>query len=161
MTISALENALDTPGSKVRCVALTLVLLLSACASQVQKQDTTSLADTTRQGLACTLPSNCVDSLSGGPAPLRYTGTPAQALAVLQATLSTFPEARVVRSEPLLIEAIFTTRIGFRDQVEFRIDAQTSRIDFRSRSTFGLFDFFKNRTRMQEFAARFEQQQGH
>jgi hypothetical protein len=39
-----------------------------------------------------------------------------------------------------------------------RIDSQSQRIDFRSRSLFGLFDFGKNRSRMQAFATRFEQQ---
>jgi len=75
---------------------------------------------------------------------------------MLQTTLATFPEAQVVRSEPLALEVIFTTPIGFRDQVDFRIDAQAQRIDFRSRSLFGLFDWGKNRSRMQEFATRFE-----
>ena len=64
----------------------------------------------------------------------------------------------MVRAEPLALELIFTTPIGFRDQIDFRIDVQAQRIDFRSRSQFGLFDFGKNRSRMQEFATRFEQQ---
>ena len=40
----------------------------------------------------------------------------------------------------------------------FRIDPDAQRIDFRSRSLFGLFDWGKNRSRMQEFKTRFEQQ---
>ena len=79
-------------------------------------------------------------------------------MARLQATLKTFPEAGVVRSEPLALEVIFTTAIGFRDQVDFRIDPVASTIDFRSRSLLGLFDWGKNRSRMTEFKARFEQQ---
>jgi len=94
---------------------------------------------------------------SGEVAPLRYEGTPAQAMGVLQATLASFPEARVERNEALLVEAIFTTPAGFRDQVDFRIDPRGQRIDYRSRSLFGLFDFGKNRSRMREFAVRFEQ----
>jgi uncharacterized protein (DUF1499 family) len=140
---------------------LAAALLLGACASQAPNPDTTSASDTSRKELACTLPSNCVDSLgTGGFAPLHYVGTPAQAMATLQSTLGNFPEARIVKSEPLLLETIFTTPVGFRDQVEFRIDEQAQRIDFRSRSTFGLFDFGKNRSRMQDFAARFAQQKG-
>ncbi len=76
---------------------------------------------------------------------------------MLQATLTTFPEATVVRSAPLAMEVVFTTPVGFRDQVEFRIDPQAQRVDFRSRSLFGLFDWGKNRSRMQEFKNRFEQ----
>jgi uncharacterized protein (DUF1499 family) len=138
---------------------LALAFLLGACASQSLTPQATSASGTGRQDLACTLPSNCVNSLGAGSlAPLRYTGTPAQALTILQATLTTFPEAQVARSEPLALEVIFTTPIGFRDQVDFRIDAQALRIDFRSRSLFGLFDWGKNHSRMQEFAIRFEQQ---
>jgi uncharacterized protein (DUF1499 family) len=91
-------------------------------------------------------------------APLQFTGTPAQALGTLQATVATFPEATVVRSEAQAMEVIFTTPAGFRDQVDFRIDPQARRIDFRSRSLFGLYDWGKNRSRMREFATRFEQQ---
>jgi uncharacterized protein (DUF1499 family) len=147
--------------SNARHRILAAALLLGGCALQAPNPDSTSASDTSRKELACTLPGNCVDSVgTGGLAPLHYAGTPAQAMATLQSTLTNFPEARIVRSEPLLLETIFTTPVGFRDQVEFRIDEQARRIDFRSRSTFGLFDFGKNRSRMQTFAARFEQQEG-
>ncbi|MEP7140376.1 MAG: DUF1499 domain-containing protein, partial [Caldimonas sp.] len=59
------------------------------------------------------------------------------------------------------LEAVFTTPIGFRDLVDFRIDAAAHRIDYRSRSSFGLFDFGKNRSRMTAFAARFAQNARH
>lgn len=109
-----------------------------------------------RNTLACTLPSNCVDSVgAGGLEPLKYRGTPQQALARLEATLKTFPEATVVDREPLRVRVIFTTTVGFRDQVDFFIDTSADRIDFKSISLFGLLDFGKNRSRMQEFALRF------
>jgi len=91
-------------------------------------------------------------------APLPYAGTTAQALGLLRATMATFPEASVVRSESLALEVIFTTPAGFRDQVDFRIDPRSQRIDYRSRSLAGLFDFGKNRSRMEEFKSRFERQ---
>ena len=143
--------------TNARFGALALAILLGACASPAPTAQAAGASDTGSPDLACALPSNCVNSLgTGGLVPLRYKGTPVQALAVLQTTLATFPEAQVVRSEPLALEVIFTTPIGFRDQVDFRIDAQAQRIDFRSRSLFGLFDWGKNRSRMQEFATRFE-----
>ena len=77
-------------------------------------------------------------------------------MAQLRATLATFPEAAVVRSEALALEVIFTTPAGFRDQVDLRIDPQSQHVDFRSRSLTGLFDWGKNRSRMQEFKTRFE-----
>lgn len=134
-------------------------MLGGGCAVPPPGPDTPGAADAGRSSLACALPTNCVDSLgSAGPAPLTYAGTPAQAMATLLAALATFPEAQIVRREPLRLEAVFTTPAGFRDQVEFSIDPAARRIDYRSRSTFGLFDFGKNRSRTQAFAAQFEQQ---
>jgi uncharacterized protein (DUF1499 family) len=135
-----------------------LAVLLSGCASQEPTVPAAGASDARSVDLACTFAGNCVNSLTSGLVPLRYAGTPAQALATLQATLGTFAEAQVVRSEPLALEVIFTTPAGFKDQVDFMIDAEAQRIDFRSRSLFGLFDWGKNRSRIQEFASRFDQQ---
>ena len=132
-------------------VAVATALMLGACTTPgpVPAGD--------RSALACTLPSNCVDSLGpGGLAPLKYRGTPEQALARLEVTLKTFAEAQIVHREAQAVQIIFTTALGFRDQVDFQIDPAAERIDFRSRSLFGLFDFGKNRSRMQEFALRFQ-----
>ncbi|MGB4228447.1 MAG: DUF1499 domain-containing protein [Candidatus Dechloromonas phosphoritropha] len=110
------------------------------------------------EALSCFSPSNCVnslDDLSSLP-PLRFSGTAADGKAVLLAALAAFPEATVHLDEPLQVEAIFTTQVGFRDTVLFRIDAAGQRIDFRSSSNFGLYDFGKNRSRMKEFTTRFE-----
>lgn len=138
---------------------LAFAILLGGCAATTLTSNTADASLASSQDLACLLPTNCVNSLgTGGLRSLQYAGTPAQALEMLRVTLATFPEATLVRAEPLSLELIFTTPIGFRDQIDFRIDAQAQRIDFRSRSQFGLFDFGKNRSRMQEFATRFEQQ---
>ncbi len=133
--------------------AVAACLLLGACTtpSPVPVGD--------RGALACALPSNCVDSLgTGGLAPLKYKGTPEQGLARLEATLKTFAEAKIAHREALAVQVIFTTPLGFRDQVDFQIDPAGERIDFRSRSLIGLFDFLKNRSRMQEFSLRFQAQ---
>ena len=144
---------------KSKFAFLILAVLLGACAAPAPTTISTGAADSDASALACPIPSNCVNSRGNGSlAPLRYVGTPAQAMATLQATVKTFPEATVVRSEPLAMEVIFTTPAGFRDQVDFRVDLQAQRVDFRSRSLFGLFDWGKNRSRMQEFKIRFEQQ---
>ena len=55
------------------------------------------------------------------------------------------------------MEVVFTTPLGFKDLVDFKINAQAQRIDYRSRSSFGLYDFGKNRSRMSAFSNRFEQ----
>lgn len=107
--------------------------------------------------LACALPSNCVNSLGGDLAPLRFQGPPTQALDALRATLAEFPEAQILKTDGLSMEVVFTTPVGFKDLVDFRINAPAQRIDYRSRSSFGLFDFGKNRSRMSAFSQRFEQ----
>jgi len=136
-----------------------LAVLLGACAAVTPPRDVAVVSDSSSPDLTCVLPSNCVSSRGNGSLePLRFTGAPSRGLALLQAALTTFPEATVVRSEPFALNVIFTTLLGFRDEVDFRIDAEAQRIDFRSRSLFGLFDFGKNRSRMQEFKARFDQQ---
>lgn len=110
--------------------------------------------------LVCTLPTNCVTSLDARHPPLRFEGDAAQAVTRLDATLATFPEAQWLRREPLRLSAVFTTRLGFQDEVDFRIDPAAGRIDYRSRSRLGLFDFWKNGSRMREFSARFAGQGG-
>ena len=89
--------------------------------------------------------------------PLAFSGTAAQGLGILRDTLVTFSEATVVNTEPLAMTVIFTTTLGFRDQVDFKVDVQRQRVDFRSRSLFGLYDWDKNRSRMEEFTRRFEE----
>jgi len=140
-----------------RYAALTAAILLSACASGTPHGSSAEATNT--PDLGCLLPSNCVNSVgTGGLAPLPYSGTPSQAMALLQATLKQFPEATVVSSDARTMQVIFTTPMGFRDQVDFRINAQNQNIDFRSRSLFGLFDWGKNHSRMQAFTMRFAQQ---
>ena len=143
---------------KFKWVVPVVATLLGACAEPAPS-GTAGGGDLGASGLACARSSNCVSTRGKDAlAPLVYAGTPAQAVALIEATLKTFPEATVARSEPLSIVVIFTTRLGFRDQVDFQIDPSAQRIHFRSRSLVGLFDFGKNRSRMRDFAARFEQQ---
>lgn len=53
--------------------------------------------------------------------------------------------------------AVFTTRIGFRDEVVFVLDPAGQQIHFRSRSLLGLYDFGKNRSRMAAVSERLAQ----
>ena len=57
-------------------------------------------------------------------------------------------EARIVRDEPGYIRAEFSSRVfKFVDDVEFVLDAETRRIDYRSASRTGYYDFGVNRRR--------------
>lgn len=132
-----------------RFAAAALATALVGCALPADPGAPTATA------LSCTLPSNCVSTLDGGAEPLHFDGDAAAALVRLQRTLAGYTEARIVRSDATAVDTIFTTPVGFQDEVDFRIDAAAHRIDFRSRSRIGLFDFGKNRSRMREFATRF------
>ena len=139
----------------VLSLLLGLSLTLGGCATtgSVSATDESQGAD-----LACALPTRCVNSLPGsGLLPLRFEGTAPEAIAALKTTLAAFPEARIEKTGPLSLEAVFTTRLGFQDRVTFRIDTTRQRIDFRSRSLLGLYDLGKNRSRMEAFAERFAQ----
>lgn len=112
----------------------------------------------TAQPLACERKSNCVNSLdSDGLPPLRFQGSREQGMAQLKATLARFPEAEIVAGDATSLSCVFTTLIGFKDDVDFMLHANENRIDFRSRSRVGRSDFGKNRSRMTEVSAAFNQ----
>ncbi|MGB4361642.1 MAG: DUF1499 domain-containing protein, partial [Rhodoferax sp.] len=141
--------------------ALTLftLFLLGGCAAQEVGAEIKLAPGSQPTDLTCPRTSNCVNSLPGnGLAALRHTGDPGQGMALLRATLASFPEANIVRSDPLWLEVIFTTMLGFRDQVDFVLDAKTGEINYRSKSLVGRYDFGKNKSRMSAFSGRFAAQ---
>ena len=128
--------------------SLAAAALLAGCA--------VSAPATRSDELTCVLSTNCASSVaSGSLPPLRYRGSAADGMRALRDALAQFPEAQVVAGDTLWVQTIFTTTVGFRDQVDFVIDPDGQKIDYRSRSLFGLFDFNKNRSRMREIAKRF------
>lgn len=135
--------------SHVPLVATLVALLLGGCAMPSEPGTPVATA------LACGVLPNCISSVDGGAPPLSFEGDAARAQARLRRTLAQFPEARIVHNDASGLDVIFTTRVGFEDEVAFRVDAARQRIDYRSRSRLGLFDFGKNRSRMREFAERF------
>ena len=138
-----------------------LVLLMVGSASQAAPATpagSSAASEESRTALACTSSSNCVNTLgSSALGPLRFEGTATQAIAALRATLAKFPQAKIIKSDGLTMEVVFTTTLGFRDLVDFRVDAEAQRIDYRSRSLVGRYDFGKNRSRMSAFSTQFEQ----
>jgi uncharacterized protein (DUF1499 family) len=141
-----------------------LILQMACCvsfdsqAAQPTPAKSNAAAEQRRTALVCTVSYDCVNSLdSSGLPPLHFEGTPVQAHAALRATLAKFPEAKIFTSDDLSMEVVFRPAKGFRDLVDFSIDAQAQRIDFRSRSSFGRSDFGKNRSRMTAFSTEFEQ----
>jgi uncharacterized protein (DUF1499 family) len=152
-----MQKILNPQKTRSPAAVLLMCMLLTNCASQSggSKSDSPS-AD---NKLTCTLISNCVDSMGAfAIGQLRYEGNTAKGMTILKSTLATFSEASIVASSDSTLEAVFTTGIGFKDQVQFVIDPAGEKINFRSRSNIGLYDFGKNRSRMDEFTARFNQQ---
>ncbi len=136
-------------------IILTIAALLTACHT-VPPPAPAAKNTPIDPRLSCTLPTNCVNSrTSSGMAPLHFVGTGAHGLALLQATLASFPEATVQQQDESTIKAVFTTPAGFRDDVIFLLDPQQHQIDFQSHSGFGLYDFGKNRSRMQAVIVHF------
>ena len=137
-------------------ITLAITVLLTAACSSFTLPAPAAENTPIDPRLSCTLPTNCVNSrTSSGLAPLHFVGTGAHGLALLQATLASFPEATVQQQDESTITAVCTAPAGFRDDVIFLLDLQHHQIDFQSHSGFGLYDFGKNSSRMQAVTARF------
>jgi uncharacterized protein (DUF1499 family) len=68
------------------------------------------------------------------------------------------PRVRITEDEPGYIRAEFSSRFfKFVDDVEFLLDAQTGRIDYRSASRVGYYDFGVNRRRLETIRGRLAQ----
>ena len=136
-----------------------MTFMLGGCDAQESDPEIKLGPDAHPTDLSCPRTSNCVNSLGGSVLPpLHHTGNTGQGMALLRATLASFPEAAIVRSNPLWLEVIFTTPLGFRDQVDFVLESGSDEINYRSRSLVGHYDFGKNRSRMTAFSERFAAQ---
>jgi len=68
-------------------------------------------------------------------------------------------EARIAEEEMGYLHAEFRSALfGFVDDVEFRMDEVSGRIDIRSASRTGYYDFGVNRRRVEEIRARFSRE---
>lgn len=143
-------------------LAMSLGLLAAGAAgAQAATQSAPAPTDAAPGFVPCVRSGNCVDSRgTGGLEPLSYSGPASQGQSLLLQTLAGLPEASVEPGQGSPVRAVFTTTLGFKDDVEFWIDPRGGSIDFRSRSRIGLYDLGKNRSRMTDFSARFNQQAG-
>jgi uncharacterized protein (DUF1499 family) len=64
--------------------------------------------------------------------------------------LNDLDEAKIVKKNPNYIHAVFSTRIGFKDDVEFYFDEENKVIHFRSASRLGYSDMGKNKDRYEK-----------
>lgn len=104
---------------------------------------------------------NCVstratDSLHS-IAPLTFEGSPAEAMDRLGRIISEMPRTTICSVTARYMHVEFTTAFfGFVDDVEFLIDPDHQRIDFRSASRVGHSDLGANRRRMEDIRRRFD-----
>lgn len=107
----------------------------------------------------CPSSPNCVSSGDPDPArrvdPIPFRGTADEARAALETVLRSLPRANVVASMGDLVRAEFRSRLGFVDDVEFRIDEVAGGIHVRSASRKGYWDFGVNRRRVETIREAF------
>ncbi|MBM0743359.1 DUF1499 domain-containing protein [Phormidium sp. CLA17] len=103
---------------------------------------------------ACPASPNCVSS-QGQDAehqiePLRYEGTPTEAIAQLKKTIESLPRTQIIQTTDRYLYAEFTSALmGFVDDVEFYVNLSQPTIEVRSASRLGESDLGVNRQRIE------------
>jgi uncharacterized protein (DUF1499 family) len=134
---------------------------MAACSSE-----RTEDVGLTPKGLSpCPSSANCVSTLAEDAsrliAPLTFTISSRQAQNEIRKVIEAMPRTSIVRDEPGYLHAEFTSKVfRFVDDVEFTIDDDTRRIDFRSASRVGHYDFGTNRKRMEEICRQLVDKEG-
>lgn len=110
---------------------------------------------------ACPSAPHCVSSQAPPDSshyvpPLRYRGDTASARHALLQVLRAQSNARIVRADDQFVHATFHTTLGFVDDVTFVIKPKGHRIDVKSESRIGYYDFGVNRRRVQHLRKAFE-----
>lgn len=110
----------------------------------------------------CPESPNCVSTTaereSQRMAPLRLEGEASVAMDQLLSIINELPRAQVVsQTEDYLYVEFVSLVFRYVDDVEFLIDAENGKIDFRSASRVGYSDLGANRRRMKFISERFHQ----
>jgi uncharacterized protein (DUF1499 family) len=108
----------------------------------------------------CPASPNCVSSQANNASqrvdPILFPGDSASAWLRLRGVIAEMKGARILDEKAGYLHAGFCSALfGFVDDVEFRMDEAAGRIDVRSASRTGYFDFGVNRRRVEEIRARF------
>lgn len=86
--------------------------------------------------------------------PLMVVGDKGSYMARLAAVVADMPGAKVVKQDAAYLYAEFTSSLmGFVDDVEFAMQADGQRVDVRSSSRIGYYDFDANRDRIESIRA--------
>jgi uncharacterized protein (DUF1499 family) len=103
---------------------------------------------------------NCVSSQAGDERrrvdPILFTGDGGSAWSRLRRVIEGMKRARITEETDGTLHVEYRSAVfGFVDDVEFLMDAAGSRIEVRSASRTGYYDFGANRRRVEEIRARF------
>jgi uncharacterized protein (DUF1499 family) len=145
------------PGSGAIFVVLA-TLFLGSCAGT---PSTTSASPGENPMLSpCPDAPHCVSSRADPEsarhvAPFEYTTTPEIARALLLQAIRASTNATIESDTPTLVHATFRSTLGFVDDVHFEIHPDSGRIDVKSESRLGYYDFGVNRRRVEELRSRF------
>lgn len=106
---------------------------------------------------------NCVSSQAGDARrrvdPILFTGDGASAWSRLRRVIEGMKGARIAEETDGTLHAEYRSAVfGFVDDVEFLMDAAGSKIEVRSASRTGYYDFGANRRRVEEIRARFSRE---
>lgn len=110
---------------------------------------------------ACPNSPNCVSTQATDAKhkiePLTFDGSPEEAIERLKAAIATLPRIEIVTEEANYIHAEATSLLfRFVDDVEFYVNPDEKRIDFRSASRVGYSDLGANRSRMESIRQAFQ-----
>lgn len=130
------------------------VIMLASCASAPGRQAAgDAQAGVTLLAACPSRPSCVVSRLDAGThaiEALSFDGPAANAMARLSEILSKMPHTQIVTSDQHYLHATQKSRgLQFTDDVEFLLDPTSGRIDVRSCSRVGFYDFGVNRGRVE------------
>jgi uncharacterized protein (DUF1499 family) len=133
--------------------------LLGACASTTPR--TSTQTGSSSMLTPCPNAPHCVSSQADTTSarhvePLLFKGTAAQAHDLLLQALRQSSNATIESDTPTAVHATFRSLLGFVDDVYFELAADSGRIDVKSISRLGYYDFGVNRRRVEELRSRFE-----
>jgi uncharacterized protein (DUF1499 family) len=87
--------------------------------------------------------------------PIPFRGTEEEAREAIETVVCSFPRATIVAASGSVVRAEFRSRLGFVDDVEFRIDGAAGMIHVRSASRKGYWDLGVNRRRVEAIREAF------
>jgi len=126
-------------------------IVLMGCSAKAMGQN-----DSTGQTLPpCGTKPNCVSSQSTSERhrtePFRLDGSGPAAIKKLQTIISALPGTTIIEADDLFLHAEFKSRLfGFVDDVAFLANEKEGRVEVRSASRTGYYDFGVNRRRVEQ-----------